>query len=174
MVLFPENIFLQITNAPLRPDTIMIQDEKCFVIDAKYYSFAALANQNSENADDENTDKEHMGSIPRSDSIQKQITYAEFIDSSIDNNKDSESSQKFRFEPQNIYNIFILPESNTEELFSYKGYATSDWKDNSKNYHKIHAITMDAKFLLENEEKKSSEMKRRLTEICDCCKRNDF
>lgn len=154
------------TNSPLRPDTIMIQDEKCFIIDAKYYSFAALANQKSENADGENTDKAQNGSIPGSDSIQKQITYAEFIDSSIDNNKDSESSQNFRFEPQNIYNIFILPESNAEKLFSYKGYATTNWKDNSKNYHKIHAITLDTKFLLENAGKKSSEMKKRLAEIC--------
>lgn len=157
---------LQKTNASLHPDTIMIQDEKCFIIDAKYYSFVALINQNSENTDDENTDKAQNGSIPGSDSIQKQITYAEFIDSSIDNNKDSESSQKFRFEPQNIYNIFILPESNAEKLFSYKGYATSDWKDNSKNYHKIHAITLDTKFLLENAGKNSSEMKKRLAEIC--------
>lgn len=131
----------------------MIQGEKCFIIDAKYYSFAALANQNNENADDENTGKEHMGSIPGSDSIQKQITYAEFIDSSIDNNNDSDRPQKFRFEPQNIYNIFILPESNAENFFSYKGFATSEWKDNSRNYHKIHAITLDAKFLLENAEK---------------------
>lgn len=157
---------LQRKNAPLRPDTIMIQDEKCFILDAKYYSFAALVNQNSENADDENTDKAQNGSIPGSDSIQKQITYAEFIDSSIDNNKNSESSQKFRFEPQNIYNIFILPESNGEKLFSYKGYAISEWKDNSKNYHKIHAITLDTKFLLENAGKNSTEMKKRLAEIC--------
>lgn len=174
MVLFPENVFLQITNAPLRPDTIMIQDEKCFVIDAKYYSFAAPANQNSENADDENNDEAQNGSIPGSDSIQKQITYAEFIDSSIDNNKSLKRPQKFRFEPQNIYNVFILPESNTEKVFCYKGYATSEWKDNSKNYHKIHAITLDTKFLLENAGKNSSEIKRRLAGICDCCKRNDF
>lgn len=154
------------TNAPLRPDTIMIQDEKCFIIDAKYYSFAALANQKSENADDENTDKAQNGSIPGSDSIQKQITYAEFIDSSIDNNKVPAPQQKFRFEPQNIYNIFILPESNAEKLFSYKGYATTNWKDNSKNYHKIHAITLDTKFLLENAGKNSSEMKRQLADFC--------
>lgn len=157
----------KITNAPLRPDTIMIQDEKCFVIDAKYYSFAALVNHNSENADDENTDKVQNGSIPGSDSIQKQITYAEFIDSSIDNNKDSKDLQKFRFEPRNIHNVFILPESNAEKLFCYKGYATSNWKDNSKNYHKIHAITLDPRFLLENAGKKSTEMKRRLVEICE-------
>lgn len=153
------------TNAPLRPDTIMILNGKCFILDAKYYSFAALENQNSENTDDENSDEAQNGSLPGSDSIQKQITYAEFIDSSIDNNKDFKRPQKFRFEPQNIYNIFILPERNAKELFSYKGFATSEWKDNSKNYHKVHAVTLDTKFLLENAGKGGTEMQKRLAEI---------
>lgn len=159
------------TNAPLRPDTIMIQSEKCFIIDAKYYSFAALENQSDENADNEDSLEAQNGSIPGSDSIQKQITYAEFIDSSINNNKDLKRPQKFRFEPQNICNIFILPGNNAEKVkkegnpLSYKGYATSEWKDNSKNYHKIHAVTLDTKFLIENAGKNNAEVKNRLAEI---------
>lgn len=33
---------------------------------------------------------------------------------------------------------------------NYIGSAASDWNDNSKNYHTIHAVTLDTKFLLEN------------------------
>ncbi len=63
--------FKTFRNAPLRPDTIMIEDDKCFILDSKYYSYSAQARD-----EDTENGEEVSGSIPGSDSIQKQITYA--------------------------------------------------------------------------------------------------
>ena len=150
-------------QAPLRPDTIMILGEKCFILDSKYYSYSAL-----ENEDDENGDDYVNGSIPGSDSIQKQITYAQFIDSSMNNNGGKyPRPSKFRFAPENIYNVFILPANNGEKIFDHKGYATSEWQENNKNYHFIHAVTMDTEFLMRNYGRNGEEVKWRLAEMVE-------
>ncbi len=158
-------------QAPLRPDTIMIQDDKCFILDSKYYSYSAL-----ENEDDENSDETVNGSIPGSDSIQKQITYAEYIDNSIDNNNNERHKRpdKYRFAPNNIYNVFILPANNGEKLLDYKGYATSEWKDNTKNYHSIHAVTLDTEFLMRNYGRNRDEVRKRLAGMVENGKGGHF
>lgn len=164
-------------NAPLRPDTIMILEtavaekcpenpqnsdrRKCFIIDSKYYSYTMLRKLDSEENESEQESVLVHGSIPGSDSIQKQITYAQYIDASI-KTFDSERRAKYRFNPSNIFNVFILPANNMEEKLQYIGYATSNWHDGSKNYHTIHAVTIDTKFLLENGNKKSGEMQNEL------------
>lgn len=144
------------TNMPLRPDTIMIQNGKCFIIDAKYYSFSADENPNE--------DEQKSGSIPGSDSIQKQITYAEYIDSEIENKGKSLLPDKFKFPPEDIYNIFVLPGNNAEKKVSYLGYAKSDWKDNRKNYHTVYAVTLDTNFLLKDSAD-TKALKNQLEEI---------
>lgn len=146
-------------QAPLRPDTIMIQNKKCFILDSKYYSYSAL-----ETEDDENKEESVKGSIPGSDSIQKQITYAEYIDNTINNNSHPRPD-KYRFAPENIYNVFILPANNGSKLLDYKGYATSEWKDNSKNYHYVHAVTLDTEFLMKSYNKNGDEMRKRLANV---------
>lgn len=164
-------------NAPLRPDTIMILEtavakkypenpqnndrRKCFIIDSKYYSYTMLRKLDSEENESEQESVLIHGSIPGSDSIQKQITYAQYIDASI-KTFDLERRAKYRFNPSNIFNVFILPANNMEEKLQYIGYATSNWHDGSKNYHTIHAVTIDTKFLLENGNKKSGEMQNEL------------
>ena len=166
-------------NAPLRPDTIMILEtadaenplernrQKCFIIDSKYYSYTMLRKLDFE--EDENGQESVLvhGSIPGTDSIQKQITYAQYIDASM-KSFDSEKREKYRFNPGDIFNVFILPEDNNiEEKLKYIGYATSDWHDGSKNYHTVHAVTLDTKFLLENENKKSCEMQKELARLVE-------
>lgn len=164
-------------NAPLRPDTIMILEtavakkypenpqnndrRKCFIIDSKYYSYTMLRKLDSEENESEQESVLIHGSIPGSDSIQKQITYAQYIDASI-KTFDSERRAKYRFNPSDIFNVFILPANNMEEKLKYIGYATSDWHDGNKNYHTIHAVTIDTKFLLENGNKKSDELQNEL------------
>lgn len=147
-------------QSPLRPDTIMIQNGMCFILDSKYYSYSAL-----ETEDDENREESVNGSIPGSDSIQKQITYAEFIDNSIDNNNLYVRSNKFRFQPDKIFNVFIIPANNGSKLFDYKGYAISEWKDNSKNYHYVHVVTLDTNYLMRNYQKKGDEMRKLLVKV---------
>lgn len=151
-------------NAPLRPDTIMILDKTCFIIDSKYYSYSLLKKSHSEE-DGEDNEMESVlfhGSIPGSDSIQKQITYAQHIDRSV---KNSSVPENFRFASENIWNVFILPEYNAGEKIKYIGKATSSWNDGLKNYHTIFAATLDTKFLLENYGKNKEQLRAKLVEV---------
>lgn len=152
--------FKRFRNAPLRPDTIMIDGDKCFILDSKYYSYSS-----KEKEEDTENGEETSGSIPGSDSIQKQITYAEFIDKGINNNPNNKRPDKYRFDSSNIFNVFILPAKNTDGKFDYLGYATSEWKDNSKNYHYVHAITLDTQFLMTNGNKNSDALRKELIEF---------
>lgn len=169
-------------NAPLRPDTIMILENsdtekcpenpqkksrrQCFIIDSKYYSYTMLRNLDSE--EDESGQESVLvhGSIPGTDSIQKQITYAQYIDASI-KTFGSEKRAEYRFNPGDIFNVFILPANNIEEKLQYIGYAASDWHDGSKNYHTVHAVTLDTKFLLENGNKKRRDLQKELAELIE-------
>ena len=165
-------------NAPLRPDTIMIAEtsaaenflaksrRKCFIIDSKYYSYTMLRKLDFE--EDESGQESVLlhGSIPGTDSIQKQITYAQYVDASI-KTFDSEKREKYRFSPGDIFNVFILPANNIEEKLKYIGYAESGWHDGSKNYHTVHAVTLDTKFLLENGNKKCCDLQKELAELVE-------
>ena len=161
-------------NAPLRPDTIMIVENplaknrrKCFIIDSKYYSYTMLRNLDSEEDESEQESVLVHGSIPGTDSIQKQVTYAQYIDASI-KTFDSENRAEYRFNPGDIFNVFILPEDNNiEEKLKYIGNAASDWHDGSKNYHTVHAVTLDTKFLLENGNKKRRDLQKELARLIE-------
>ena len=155
-------------NSPLRPDTIMILDETCFIIDSKYYSYSMLKKSHSEEdrEDDEMESVLFHGSIPGSDSIQKQITYAQHIDRSVKNSScRPKASEKFRFASENIWNVFILPKDNAGEKIKYIGKATTSWNNGSKNYHTVYAATLDTKFLLENYGKNKEQLRTKLVEV---------
>lgn len=169
--------FKKCRNSPLRPDTIMILSEggnrKCVIIDSKYYSYSVF--ENSENDESEESESDNLiqhGSIPGSDSIQKQITYAQYIDNSVRNNGTNEIKtrpEKFRFPPNSIFNVFILPfDSCGGEKLQYIGFATSDWHDGSKNYHTVHAVSLDTKFLMENFGKKNENLRQKLMLLLSC------
>ena len=110
-------------NSALQPDTISIKGNIAYIIDSKYYSYC-------------NTRR--IDNLPTTDSIQKQITYAEYLD----NNK------KFK----DIYNLFVLP-GHIEGIIDYIGFATADWKSNDKEYHKVHSFMFDTKYLINNYDK---------------------
>ena len=169
-------------NAPLRPDTIMIieaasaekcpenpqnnDSRKCFIIDSKYYSYKMLRKLDSEENESEQESVLVHGSIPGTDSIQKQITYAQYIDADI-KTFDSERREKYQFKHTDIFNVFILPADNMEKNLKYIGYAASDWHDGSKNYHTVHAVTLDTKFLLENKTKRNCELQNKLARMIE-------
>lgn len=155
-------------NMPLRPDTIMILGEACFIIDSKYYSYSMLKNPRGENSaeDDETESVLAHGSVPGSDSIQKQITYAQYIDRSVKNSICCPKvPENFRFAPENIWNVFILPEDNAEKKMRYIGKASCGWQDGSKGYHTVYAVTLDTKFLLENYGKNKEQIRAKLAEV---------
>lgn len=113
-----------VKNSALQPDTIIRLKNEVYIYDSKYYTYC---NTNS------------ITHLPTTDSIQKQITYAEYIHK--------------KFNVKTIYNVFVMPGMIKEKL-KYVGYATADWKDNDKSFHKIYTYMLDTKFMINNYNKK--------------------
>lgn len=113
----------------LKPDTIMLCKDRVYVIDAKYYRYGYTKNPYH---------------LPGSADVNKQITYAEFVQ----NNKD--------IEVENIYNVFLMPfnkddESfNSEDIYLNIGEVTGDWKTNQFKYEHVQGILIDVKYLMNN------------------------
>lgn len=121
-----ENLITASENAPLEPDTIMINDNNIFVLDAKYYKYGVTR---------------RSFDLPGTSSISKQITYGEYIFK----NKKSNSKTK-------VYNAFIMPFNSSvqsENRIQYIGTATSEWKNNDFDYEKVLGILVDVKYLMQ-------------------------
>ena len=116
---------------PLEPDTIMLHDSKVYVLDAKYYRYGITGNPNH---------------LPDASSINKQITYGEYI------------AQQQKAPAESIYNAFLMPyNANPNEkeqvfdfhgLFENVGMAVGDWKSGQKPYERIMGILVDTRYLL--------------------------
>ena len=120
------------TNAALEPDTIMLYDGKIYVLDAKYYRFGITGDPND---------------LPESSSINKQITYGEYI----------YTQKKFKEkygEDVPVYNAFIMPYNANNNLFSSNeiflniGEATGDWKTKGHKYERVQGIVVDVHYLM--------------------------
>lgn len=107
------------SNRVLEPDTILKEDDILVVIDAKYYRYSSTKKLND---------------LPASSSINKQITYGEFVHNN--------------FSKYTVYNAFLLPSNN--DSLSLFGIAKGDWKTNQETYEKILGIFMDVKTLMIN------------------------
>ena len=110
-------------NPPLEPDTIIRYNEAIFIIDAKYYKYGITMNP------------EHL---PGTSSIQKQITYGEYIEK--------------RFKVDHIYNAFVMPYKKEKDGPNYKfvSVGTADWKQNSeKSYEFVLGILLDTRHLID-------------------------
>ena len=121
----------------LRPDTILKNNNKTYIIDAKMYQYGVTHDIND---------------LPNTQSMQKQITYGDYVFNVL---KDKE-----------VRNAFILPYNkelsdfrNDKDIlyfnnynFGYIGYAYVDWKDFKlkKDYDYIHTFIIDFNYLLEN------------------------
>ncbi|MCM1497178.1 MAG: LlaJI family restriction endonuclease [Clostridium sp.] len=112
---------------PLEPDSIMIYDGKIYVLDAKYYRYGITGNPNH---------------LPDSSSINKQITYAEYI-----------YSQR-QMPDGSLFNAFLMPYNAAKNFFGIQsvfgniGVAVGDWKSNTHNYEKIQGILVDTRYLM--------------------------
>lgn len=121
-------------NRALEPDSIMLCDDKIYVLDAKYYRYGVTG------------EPRHL---PESSSINKQITYGEYIDNC------RELKDKYGDLP--IYNAFLIPFNRsenpfnmTDEYFLNIGEATGEWKNNGKLYEHVQGIVIDIRFLMNN------------------------
>ncbi len=101
-------------GASLRPDTVRIDGEKAYIFDSKYYTF---------------------GKLPTTSDIQKQITYAEYL----------ETQKGHLYSP--IKNAFILPFDRTVgttkngSSWKYIGHAKTDWKkENGQDVQPAHYV----------------------------------
>lgn len=114
-------------NACLEPDSIMIWGDKLFVLDAKYYKYGATR---------------RPWDLPESTSINKQITYGEFID------------EQKKYDESQIYNAFLMPFDSKDPIWDDSsdiqsiGMAVSSWKKNEKKYEKIQGILVDVRYLM--------------------------
>ena len=123
-------------NAALEPDTIMLTNDAVYVLDAKYYKFGWT---------------KAPAHLPESTSINKQITYGEYI-AETEKFKDKDGCTP------TVYNAFIMPYDAfgkafyTEEELHYIGSAVSDWKrtDGSKSYEQVAGILLDVKTLMKS------------------------
>lgn len=119
-------------NAALEPDTIMLHEDKIYVLDAKYYKFGLTGNP---------------GDLPESSSINKQITYGEYI----------YTQRRFKEkygEDVPVYNAFIMPYNSninlfgSSEIYTNIGEATGDWKTVGHKYEHVQGILVDIRYLM--------------------------
>lgn len=112
---------------PLMPDTIMIYDGKYYVLDAKCYRFGWTGVPNH---------------LPNASSISKQVTYGEYLE------------QYHGVSDDILFNAFLMPYNMEKNVFDLKepfgniGEAVSDWKTNTKYYHRIQGIVIDTRYML--------------------------
>lgn len=121
-------------NASLEPDTIMIWKNNVYVLDAKYYKYGAT---------------KRPGDLPESTSINKQITYGEYI-------AGEEKFKKIHGDDYIVYNAFLMPFNAAahtwqgNDLIRRIGNATSNWKHGMAEYENIKGILVDVKDLMKN------------------------
>lgn len=122
------NNFKETKSSDLRPDTIIVKDGDVFILDSKFYRFGFTGDERD---------------LPETTSIQKQITYGDFIKRNVT-----------KVEVKAIYNAFLLPYDKGREVFSsteniqYVGFAKSTWKDNSNAHEIIHTFFIDLKHVV--------------------------
>ena len=141
------NKFNPTPSSELCPDTILIADGNAFIIDSKFYRFGYTGDE---------------ADLPETTSIQKQITYGEFL-------KKNANAPKVI----NIFNAFLLPYDKTRKVFKsddslqYIGFANSLWKDNAENHEIIHAFLIDLKHVVKtwNKHTHSEDVKFLMEEI---------
>ena len=112
---------------PLMPDTIMIYNDKYYVLDAKCYKYGWTGIPDH---------------LPDGSSINKQITYGEYLE------------RHKGIENDSLFNAFIMPFNMAKNYFEINdfvgniGEAVGDWRDNKKNYERIQGIVMDTRHLM--------------------------
>lgn len=136
-------------SSALQPDTIMLYKDKVYVLDAKYYRYGVTGYPNH---------------LPNSSSINKQITYGEYVDNHMSG-----------FDTDKIFNAFLMPFNSqknlfgTEETFENIGEATGKWRNGSniKNYDRVQGIVVDVRTLMHNRLGKSAPCIKQLADAIE-------
>ena len=119
-----QNNYQERNSRDLRPDTIIVRDDgSVFILDSKFYRFGFTGDESD---------------LPETTSIQKQITYGEYI-----------SKYVTKVDVKEVYNAFLLPydkerdKFRSEDNLQYIGFAKSKWKDNKLGYELVHTFLID-------------------------------
>lgn len=119
-------------NYALEPDTIMLYNGKIFVLDAKYYRYGITGNP---------------AHLPGSSSINKQITYGEYIYTQ------ARFKQAYGDDVP-VYNAFLMPYNSAKNVFGLHtiygniGEAVGDWKSGTHYYEHVQGIVVDIRYLM--------------------------
>lgn len=119
-------------NYALEPDSVMQHDGKIYVLDAKYYRYGITGNPMH---------------LPESSSINKQITYGEYIYM-------QERLKRKDGMDTPVYNAFLMPYNSAENRFGSDsvygniGQAKGDWKAGKHDYEKVQGIVVDTRYLM--------------------------
>ena len=122
-------------SSNLRPDIVMLNEARktVYILDAKYYRFGTTFDR---------------GDLPDSSSVQKQITYGEYI-------------KNLKLKGYSVFNAFIMPFNKESEeakamglknVIEYIGEAKAPWTDNSNEQAlgKVVAVLIDLTYLIDN------------------------
>ena len=121
-----------VNSSNLRPDTVLIKDNKVYILDAKYYRYGTTFK---------------VGDMPETTSIQKQITYGEYVKKVKAGIYDD------------VYSAFVLPYSKGNNIhknrfnnnLEFVGIAKATWYDSDNvNNRNVVAVLIDTKFLITN------------------------
>lgn len=134
-----------IVSSVLKPDTIIEYDQKYYVLDAKYYKYGITRNPQN---------------LPPTESIQKQITYARFI-------------EKHFAEGRKIRNAFIIPFNRGDETndpYKFVAAGTADWEDyglEAPDYMYVLAILADTRYLIKTYTRYNAIEIERMTSVIE-------
>lgn len=134
-----------IKSSLLRPDTIIKKDNKIYIIDAKYYKYGITRNQLH---------------LPASSSIEKQITYGEYILSDTFRDIVSDNIEV-------VYNAFIMPAKLNSKNYEFIGIATGDWKKSDKTYENVVGVLVDTKYLIDSCSRENNREIDRLSSLIE-------
>lgn len=142
-------------SSALQDDSIMVFDGKYYVLDAKFYKYGETGNPKD---------------LPDTDSIQKQITYADFINTKRKNLVDNTDEK-------HLFNAFIMPFNKVKEAFKTEknfinvAEAIGDWRNEDpsqmKYYERIQGILVDTRFLMYHYNDGGEDHKRCLAECIE-------
>lgn len=120
-----KNNFEEKSASALRPDTILLKDDAAYILDSKFYRFGFTADE---------------ADLPETTSIQKQITYGDYL---------LELQEKKKIGINRVYNAFIMPydkfnnKLNLSQNIEYIGYAKTEWKDNKEQHQFVYSFLVD-------------------------------
>lgn len=122
------NNYESFKSSDLRPDTVLVHNNIAYVLDAKYYRYGFTG------------DKRHL---PETTSIQKQITYGDYI-----------KQNKLSDEIKGVRNAFVLPYNKNNNklklnnILEYIGYSKANYRKGQQEYEIIHAFLIDLKYVI--------------------------